>query len=119
VKYVFGLAVVVALAFVGWQFLAPEFTNYLLQDELHDLAAQTATRIGLTRPTTDEDLRNIIIKKAASHDIVLEPRQVTVRRSGTGENASFYLAADYTVEVTLPGYSCTLHFAPSSTGGKQ
>jgi len=118
VKYIVALAVVVAAIVVGWQFLAPEFTNYLFQDDLHDLAAQTATHIGLAKPNSDEDLRNIIIRKAASHDIVLEPRQVTVQRSGQGENATYYLAAEYTVDVTIPGYSCKLHFAPSSTGGK-
>lgn len=117
-KYIAALAVVIALIFVGWQFLAPEFSNYLLQDDLHDLSAQVATHIGLARPKSDDDIRNLIVKDAASHDIVLDPRQVTVQRSGQGENATYYLAAEYTVDVTLPGYSCKLHFKPSSTDGK-
>lgn len=117
-KYIVLLAVIGALIFAGWQFLAPEFSNYLFQDDLHDLSAQVSTHIGLAQPNSDEDLRRIIIKKAASHDIALQSRQITIRRNGYGDNATFYLAADYSVDVNLPGYSTKLHFTPSSASGK-
>ncbi len=115
-KYIFGIAVVVAMVVVGWEILEPEITNIVFQDELHDLAAQAGARIGLSGPTSDEEIRNAVIRNALRHDISLDPRQVTVRR-GT-QDAPLYLAVDYTVPVNLPGYSFTLHFTPTSTGGR-
>ena len=79
-KYIFGIAVVVAMVVVGWEILEPEITNIVFQDELHDLAAQAGARIGLSGPTSDEEIRNAVIRNALRHDISLDPRQVTVRR---------------------------------------
>ena len=116
-KYVFGIALVVAVVMVGWEILEPEITNIVFQDELHDIAAQAGTRIGLLAPTSDDEIRNVVIRNALRHDIALDPRQVTVRR-GTQDAPALYLAVDYTVPVKLPGYSFTLHFTPTSTGGR-
>ena len=116
-KYLFGIAVVVAAVMVGWKILEPEITNIVFQDELHDLAAQAGIRIGLPGPTSDEEIRNVVIRNALRHDILLDPRQVTVRRD-TQNAPALYLAVDYTVPVNLPGYSFTLHFTPTSTGGR-
>jgi hypothetical protein len=116
-KYIFGIAVVVAMVVVGWEILEPEITNIVFQDELHDLAAQAGARIGLSGPTSDEEIRNAVIRNALRHDISLDPRQVTVRR-GTQDAPALYLAVDYTAPVNLPGYSFTLHFTPTSTGGR-
>ncbi|MBZ5549815.1 MAG: hypothetical protein LAO22_17960 [Acidobacteriia bacterium] len=117
-KYVFVIAVAVAAIFVAWQFAAPELANVEFQDDLHDLSSQASSRIGLTTPKSDEELRNIIILKAARYDIELEPKQVTVKRSGSDQALVFFLAVDYTVPINLPGYSVTLHFAPTSAGGR-
>jgi hypothetical protein len=78
------------------------------------LAAQNGTRIGLYSPSTDDDLRNAVIRKAQEHEIDLEPEEVTVRRTGTEEEPIIYLAADYKVRVKLLGFPITLHFTPSS-----
>ena len=116
-KYVFGIAVVVAVIFIVWQFAAPEVANIELQDDLHDLAAQAGSRIGLSSPPhSDEELRNSIIRKAGKYDILLDPKQVTVKRSGTDQAPTFFLAVDYTIPVHLPGYTYTLHFNPTSDG---
>jgi hypothetical protein len=117
-KYVFGIAIVVAVVMVGWDFLEPEITNIIFQDELHDLAAQAGARVGLLVPSSDEELRNAVIRRAAGHEIPLEPKQVTVRRTGIPESPVLYLAVNYTVPVNLPGYSFKLHFSPSSTSGR-
>ncbi len=117
-KYVFWIATVVAVVTAGWRMIEPEITNIVFQDELHDMAAQPSARIGLSPPRSDEELRNTVIRKAASHDIELDPQQVTVRRSGTQENPVLFIAADYTVPVNLFVYSFTLHFRPTSNGGR-
>jgi hypothetical protein len=64
--------------------------------------------------TTDQELIDSIIKKAADHQITLAPESVTVQRIGTPGSPAVYVAADYSVPVNLPGYSFTLHFNPSS-----
>lgn len=117
-KYVFWIAVVVAAVMAAWAILEPEVTNVVFQDELKDTAAQLGGRTGMTPVNSDEELRNIVIRRAANHDIVLAPEQVTVRHSGTGEYTYWYIAADYAVPVNLLVYSFDLHFNPTSTGGK-
>jgi hypothetical protein len=115
-KYIFGSAIVVALIMAAWQIVEPEITNIVFQDELRDSAAQIGWRTGVTPVNSDEELRNIVIRKAAKHDIELDPKQVTVRRSGTGEYTYWYIAVDYTVSVKLVAYSFGLHFNPTSKG---
>jgi hypothetical protein len=117
-KYVFWIAVVVAGIMAAWAILEPEVTNAIFQDELRDSAAQLGWRTGVSSVNSDEELRNIVIRKAAKHDIDLKPEQVTVRHSGTGEYTNWYIAVDYTVPVDLLVYSFKLHFNPTSNGGK-
>lgn len=117
-KYVFWIAIVAATVMAAWRILEPEITNIIFQDELRDSAAQVGWRTGVTPPNTDEELRNIVIRKAAAHDISLESKQVTVRHRGTGDGMTWYIAVDYTVPVNLLVYSYRLHFAPTSTGGR-
>ncbi len=117
-KYIFGIALIAATVMAGWQILEPKITNLIFQDELRDTAAQVGWRTGVSPPNSDEDLRNIVIRKAAKHEIVLAPKQVTVRRGGTPEYPVWYIAVDYTVPVNLLVYSYRLHFTPTSTGGK-
>jgi hypothetical protein len=117
-KYVFWIAVVAAVGMAGWRIIEPEITNTVFQDELRDSAAQLGWRTGVTPPNSDEEIRNIVIRKAAKHDIELDPRQVTVRRSGTQENPILFIAVDYTVNVNLLVYSFDVHFNPTSRGGK-
>ena len=116
-KYVFRIAVIVAVVFAGWTMLEPEVTNIVFRDELHDIAAQPSWRPGMSAPNSDEELRSIVIRKAEGHDIALDPKQVTVRRTETPENP-VYIAVDYTVPVNLFVYSYSRHFRPSSTGGR-
>jgi hypothetical protein len=118
VKYAFWIAAVVAAIYVVWQFAAPELANIEFQDDLHDLSAQAGSRIGLSRPPSDEEIRNSIVRKAEKYDIALDPQHVTVKRSGSDQAPTFFLAVDYTVPVQLPGYTYTLHFAPTSAGNR-
>jgi hypothetical protein len=67
-KYVFGIAIVAAVVMAGWQILEPEITNIVFQDELRDTAAQLGWRTGAAAPNSDEELRSIVIRKAAKHE---------------------------------------------------
>jgi len=118
VKYIFWIAIVVALAMAVWKIAEPEITNIAFQDELRDSAAQLGWHTGVAPVNSDEDLRNIVIRKAERHDIRLDPKQVTVQHSGSGEYTVWYIAVDYTVPVNFLVYSYSLHFNPTSKGGK-
>src|SRR5260370_11242529 len=85
-KYVFRIAVIGAVVFAAWTILEPEITNIVFQDELRDLAAQPSWRPGMSAPNSDEELRNFVVRKAESHDITLDLKQVTVRRTETPED---------------------------------
>ena len=117
-KYVFWIAVVAAAIYVAWLFASPELANIELQDDLHDLSTQASSRTGITAPRSDEELRQIILHKAEGYDILLGPEQVTVKRSGSDKEQTLFLAVEYTVTVHLPGYTYTMHFNPTSAGGR-
>ena len=112
IKYFFGIALVVAAVMAGWEILAPEVTNIVFQDELHDMAAQAGAHIGLVVPPSDGVLRNLVIRKTEKHEVTLDPAQVTVRLSGAPENPVLYIAVDYTVPVNLVVYSFARRFHP-------
>jgi hypothetical protein len=116
-KYVFRIALAVAVIVACWQILVPEVTNMIFQDEVHDSAAQMGYRTGVAPLNSDEEIRNLVIRKAAKHDIELDPKQVTVQRNGVGEYTTWYVAVDYTAKVDLLVYSFKLHFNPTSKGG--
>ena len=114
VRIIVVCALLALLLSAGWQIAACELANYELQDELKDIASLNSARIGLATPSSDDDLRDAVMGKARGHDIALAPSQVTVRRSGTTEAPTIYLAVDYKARVVLPGYTLTLHFKPTS-----
>ncbi|HEV2395466.1 MAG TPA: hypothetical protein VGS27_00810 [Candidatus Sulfotelmatobacter sp.] len=110
VKAIIGFLVIIGVVYCAFQIIPPELTNYSFQDDLHNIAM-----VGGSNPhETDQELIDSIIKKAQEHQITLAPEQVTVQRIGTPGAPAVYVAADYSVPVTLPGYSFTLHFTPSS-----
>jgi len=113
-KLILICALFLLLVSTGWQIAASELAYYELQDELKDIASLNSSRIGLTTPKSDDDLRDAVIDKARSHDIALRPNQITVRRSGSDDAPFVYLAVDYKTRIALPGYSFTLRFHPTS-----
>jgi len=114
VKIILGCALLALVVSTGWQIAACELANYELQDELKDLGSLSGTRIGLSNPKSDDDLREAIIAKARGHAISLDPSQITVERWGTAEYPRAYLAVDYKARIALPGFAFTLHFQPNS-----
>jgi hypothetical protein len=114
VMFLIGIAVLALALNIGWQIVSCELGNRQLEEDLRDLASRNAEHIGLSAPTTDDDLRNSVVRAARELDIVLDPDQVTVRHTVAGESSAVHLAADYTARVRLPGLSLPFHFAPSS-----
>jgi hypothetical protein len=113
-KILFGSAVFILAVAAFWPIASCEVANIQLHEDLRDLAAQSGARIGLSAPSSDEDLRNTILREARQHGIELEPGEVTVQRTGTAEAPVIYLAADYKVRINLLLFSYALHFTASS-----
>jgi hypothetical protein len=110
VKAIVGFLVIVGAIYAAFQILPPELSNYSFQDDLRTVAMTG----GANPHQTDQDLTDAVIKKALDHQITLAPENVTVQRIGTPGAPAVYVAADYSVPVSLPGYSFSLHFTPSS-----
>lgn len=110
VKALVGFLVIVGVIYSGFQIIPPELTNYSFGDDLKNIAM-----VGGSNPhETDQQLLDEVLKKASEHQIPLTPEQVVIQRIGTPGAPAVYVAADYSVPVSLPGYSFTLHFTPSS-----
>jgi len=110
VKAIGGLLLIIAVIYSCFQIIPPELTNYSFQDDLRNIAMTG----GANPHETDQELLDSVMKKALDHQIALAPEQVTIQRIGTPGAPAVYVGADYSVPVSLPGYSFTLHFTPSS-----
>ena len=109
-KALVGILAIIGLIYCGFQIIPPELSNYSFQDDLRNIAM-----VGGANPReTDQQLTDEIIKKAQEHQITLTAEQVTIQRIGTPGAPAVYVAADYNVSVSLPGYSLSMHFTPSS-----
>jgi hypothetical protein len=110
IKAILGIVIVAAAMYACWQVIPPELANYQFQDDLRDLAMS-----GAAQPNrSDEDLRAAALNRAKDHNIPLQDNQVVVQRIGEIGSRAVYIQAEYNVPVSLPGYSFTLHFTPSS-----
>lgn len=114
VKTLLVLAVLAFAVLGGWRVGAYAFNNMELQQDMLDLSSGANTYSNYSHPLTDDDIRAAVVRDALNHDIKLDPSRVTVRRMSDDPNAKVFLSADYTELVTLPGYSFTLHFTPTS-----
>ncbi len=110
IKALVGFLLVVGAIYAGFQVIPPELSNYSFQDDLRNIAMMG----GANPRTTDQEILDSVIKKAADHQIVLKPEQVTVQHIGTPGAPAVYVGVDYSVPVSLPGYDFTMHFTPSS-----
>jgi hypothetical protein len=113
-KIFLGLAVLVLAAVAGWQIGSAEIANANLQEDMRDMASQAGTHLGVVAPSSEQEVRAAVVRKAREHGIVLAADQVTAQAQTSGERSIWYLAADYTVPVNLGLTSFRLHFTPSS-----
>lgn len=105
VKAVLGIGVIVLLIIVGIQVIPPYFDNYQFEDAINNeaLAATYSNK-------SDDDIRNIVYKKAQEMEIPVTPEQIKVHRMGSQGTGTLTIEASYTVHVNLPGYPMDLPF---------
>jgi hypothetical protein len=108
-KLIFGVGVMVAVAFLGIKIVPVFFSNYQFEDFIKEEALHSSYS---TR--TEDDIRGAVIKHARDYDIPLTPQQVHVSRTGVNGNGSLTIEVEYSVSIDLPGYSTTIDFHPST-----
>ncbi len=108
-KAIFGVLVMVAVALVCIKLIPPYFSNYEFEDFIKNEALQSTYG-----NRSENDIRDSVIKHAREYDIQLTAAQVKVTRSGLSGTGSLSIEADYSIPVSLPGYTTTLEFHPST-----
>jgi len=110
IKAIIGFLAIIGCVYAGFQIVPPELTNYSFTDDLRNVVMVA----GSNPHQTDQELVEVVMKKAREHDIPLTPEHILVKRIGTPGAPAVYVEADYNVPVSLPGYSFTMHFNPTS-----
>jgi Domain of unknown function (DUF4845) len=105
VKGILGLLIVIAGFDVAWNLVPPYFHNYQLQDDLDDVARRNSYL-----PTTDDDIKKIVITKAQDNNIKLKEDQITVQRVYSG----LAITVKYRIHVDMILYPVDLDFAANS-----
>lgn len=105
VKAIVGIGAIAIMVMVAIQLIPPYFDNYQFEDAINNeaLAATYSTK-------SDEDIRDIVYKKAKEMEIPVTPEQIKVHRMGTMGTGTLSIEATYTVHVNLPGYPLDLDF---------
>ena len=109
-KAIAGVALIVVVGTICLKLIPPYFSNYQFEDFIKNEALQSTYG---TR--TEDDIRDSVVKHARDYDIQLTSKQVRVSRTGTSGTGTLTIEAEYTIPVSLPGYSTVLQFHPSSS----
>jgi hypothetical protein len=108
-KMALGVGVIVLIVVLGIKLLPVYVNNFEFEDAIKNDALQS------TYSTKSEDeIRDAVMKHARDYDIELTPKQVHVSRNGSFGSGTLDIEVSYSVPVSLPGYSTTLEFHPSS-----
>ncbi|MGD0569236.1 MAG: hypothetical protein ABSA78_12595 [Candidatus Sulfotelmatobacter sp.] len=105
-----GFLAIILVVVACFEVAPPLMANYSFQDDLRNVALMD----GANFQKTDDDIRNDVLRKAKDQNLPIDAKQVIVQRISTPGMSSVYVAADYTVTVSLPGYSFDMHFNPTS-----
>jgi hypothetical protein len=103
---VFSLLLMVAFIFLGIKIIPPYFSNYQLQDAIQNIAL-----VASYSPITEEEIRRNVISRASSNGIILQPKQVSVKKA----SGTVVIIVDYTVPVDFYVRRMDIHFEPSTS----
>lgn len=108
-KMVVGIAVIVAMVWVGAVLIPPYFSNYEFEDAINNEAT-----ISTYSTKGEEAIREAVFKKAQDLEIPVSKDDIKVQRVGIQGSGSVIIDVPYVVHVDLPGYPMDLHFEPAS-----
>jgi hypothetical protein len=110
IKAILGFLAIILVIVACFEIVPPLMANYSFQDDLRNVALVD----GANFQKTEEDVRNDVARKAKDQNLPITTKQITVQRINTPGMSALYVAADYSVTVSLPGYSFDMHFNPNS-----
>jgi uncharacterized protein DUF4845 len=106
IKAIIGILVIVGGIYLGIQAIPPYFYNYQFKDDLVQIA-----QFGSANLKSEEDIRNEVLKKAASYNLPVRAEQVQVTREG----GDVGISVNYNVVVNLVGgRKWTMNFTPAT-----
>ncbi len=100
-----------AVATVAWQVVSAMVSDRELRSDLREITAQIGGRIGLDAPSSDEDLTNLVIKRASEDGVTLSPKNVTIRRTESEGDWGLQVSVDYDVTIGLFRLTYPMHFS--------
>ena len=112
-KLLIGFLAIILVVVCAFRVVPPMMANYSFADDLKNVSLMDSQNF----QKTDEDVRNDVMRKVREQNLPIEPKQVTVQRINTPGMSALYISADYSVPISLPGYSFDMHFNPD-TGHK-
>lgn len=109
VRLLLGLFIIVGGIYTAYQVVPVYMSNYELQDTFTNEAKMAA----YATDRSEQDIREAVMKKVKELQIPMGPEDLKVKKEGRMVSIS----ADYTVPVTLPGYTLRLSFHPAAQMG--
>jgi hypothetical protein len=106
IKGLIGLLVIAGGFYVAWSMIPPYFYNYQFQDDLDEIAR----RVSYATNSSDDDVKQMVIRKAQSDEINLKEDQIVVSRSGNGVG----ITVKYRVHVDMAVHPVDLDFTANS-----
>jgi hypothetical protein len=110
IKALSGFLAIIFVVVACFEVAPPMMANYSFTDDLRNVALMDSGNF----QKTEEDVRNDVMRKVKEQNLPIEPKQITVQRINTPGMSAIYVAADYSVTVSLPFYSFDMHFNPNS-----
>jgi hypothetical protein len=99
------LLVIAGAIYAAWNVVPPLWNNYQFQDTLDDIARKYSYS-----QNTDDDIKEIVVTKAQSNNIVLKQDEVTVSHTVDGLGISVH----YRIKVDLILYTWSHDFVANS-----
>jgi hypothetical protein len=110
IKALVGFLAILFVVVACFRVVPPMMANYSFEDDLKNVSLMDSGNF----QKTDEDVRNDVMRRVKEQNLPITSKQVTVQRINTPGMSALYIAADYSVTVSLPGYSFDMHFNPDS-----
>jgi hypothetical protein len=104
-RAIVALVVIAAGIYVAWNLLPPYVNKFQFQDDLDDVVRRVTYA-----PLPDDDIKQIVIKKALARDILIKENQVLLTRAAN----SVAITVHYNVHVDMIVHPVDLDFTVDS-----
>ena len=110
IKALGGFLAIIFVVVACFEVAPPMMANYSFTGDLRNVSLMDSGNF----QKTEDDVRGDVMRKVKEENLPIEPKQLTVQRINTPGMSAIYIAADYSVTVSLPFYSFDMHFNPNS-----